>query len=151
MAVTNMKNILLFVLYCKFFILCFSGYHQHSVLYIPIINNHKICCYSNGWVLSQWGGLNIHQEGNLLYQQSWGQCQRQLWFWDHQARLYNILLYSYLHKDQPNWRWSCIGQSRWLFFMHGGQYKLGEAWGLRWENGCASDGGDKTMVVMLCS
>ena len=38
MAVTNRKNILLFVLCCKFFVLCFSGYHQHSVLYIPIIN-----------------------------------------------------------------------------------------------------------------
>jgi hypothetical protein len=38
MAVTNMKNILLFVLCCKLFVLCFSSYHQHSVLYIPIIN-----------------------------------------------------------------------------------------------------------------
>jgi hypothetical protein len=32
------ENILLFVLCCKFFVLCFFGYHQHSVLYIPIIN-----------------------------------------------------------------------------------------------------------------
>jgi hypothetical protein len=31
--------IILFLLCCKFSVLCFSGYHQYSVLYIPIIKN----------------------------------------------------------------------------------------------------------------